>query len=69
MMRRMSPTGVGLPVQCLDTHSPHQRGYMPAPGVNIFLVQQIPHHPAARKRMIEVNLVDSTHQVEICIAS
>jgi putative NIF3 family GTP cyclohydrolase 1 type 2 len=37
--------------------------------VDVFMAQQIPHHPAARKRVIEVNLVDAAHQAEIGIAN
>ena len=64
----MSPTGVGLPVQRLDTHLPHQRGNVSAPGEEVLLAQQVPHHPAARKRMFEVQLVDAAHQMKISVA-
>ncbi len=68
-MKRVPPTRVGFSVQRLNTDSPHQRGNVSATKVDAFMAQQIPHHPAARKRVIEVNLVDAAHQAEIGIAN
>ena len=68
MVTGMSPTGVGFAVQRLDTHSSHQRGNVSSPGEEALLAQQVPRHPAARKGMFEVQLVDAAHQAEVGIA-
>ena len=40
---------------------------MPAADFAAFRLQHVPQHPAARERMLEVQLVDAAHQSEISV--
>src|SRR4051794_7794908 len=56
--------GVGLAIEGLDTHPPHQRRDTAAADLGSLLVQEVPQHPAACERKLEVRLVRSAHDGE-----
>ena len=58
-----SPAGVGLAVQRLDAHPPHQCGDVSTPGGESLLAEQASHHPTACKRIL-MQLIDAAHQPE-----
>ena len=59
---------VGLAVQRLDAHAPHQRGHVPAPDLEALAVEHVAQHAAAREGMLQVQLVDAPHQRQIGLA-
>ena len=53
---------VGLAVQRLDAHAPHQRGHVLAPDLEALAVEHVAQHAAARERVLQVERVDALHQ-------
>jgi hypothetical protein len=52
-------------VERLDAHPPHHRGNPFASDRDALATQQIAQHPAARKRIIEMQFVDPAHDRQI----
>jgi hypothetical protein len=67
-MRRMRSRGVRPPVQGLDAHLGHQRADMLATGFEAFRLQQIAQHPRTREWVLQMQLVDAPHELQIRIA-
>jgi hypothetical protein len=59
---------VGLAVQRLDAHAPHQRAHVPAADLDALQAQQVAQHAAAGKRVLQVHLVDAAHQRQLGLA-
>src|SRR3954454_8490043 len=52
---------VGLAVDRLDPHPPHQRGNQFPANHHPLATQQVAQHPAARQRVVQMQLIDPTH--------
>jgi hypothetical protein len=57
--------GIWLAVDGLDSHLFHQRFYVPATNLQALLPEQVAQHPAAGKRIVEMQFVDPPHQPQI----
>jgi hypothetical protein len=64
-VRRVLLARVGLAVQRLDAHAPHQRAHVPAADLDALQAQQVAQHAAARERVLQVQLVDAPHQRQL----
>ena len=64
-MLRMPLTGVGLPIQRLDAHRTHQRRDVLATDGKAVLTQQITQHARAGEWMLQVQLVDASHDCQV----
>jgi hypothetical protein len=64
-VRRVLLARVGLAVQRLDAHAPHQRAHVPAADLDALQAQQVAQHAAARERVLQVQLVDAAHQRQL----
>jgi hypothetical protein len=62
---RMPPTRVRTSVKRLDAHFAHQRRYMPAADDNAFQAQDVAQHPAAQERPLQVQLIKTSHELQI----
>lgn len=60
----MPLAGVGLAVQRMNIHLPHQCGHMTAAGGLPFALEQFGEHPRARERVVQMQLADAPHQGE-----
>jgi hypothetical protein len=56
---------IGLAVDRLKPDPPHQRGDQLAADHHAFAAQQVAQHPAARKRVVQMQLVDPTHDRQL----
>src|ERR1019366_8295950 len=65
LMARRRFAGVRPAVDRLDPHALHQRRDMTAANRNAFAPQQIAQHPAAREGIIEMQLVDAPHDLQV----
>jgi hypothetical protein len=68
-VRRVLLARVGLAVQRLDAHAPHQRAHVPAADLDALQAQQVAQHAAAGKRVLQVQLVDAAHQRQLGLGS
>lgn len=59
---------VWLAIKGLDAHPLHADRHMQPPNCEALLPQKPLHHPATRKRILHVQLVDPAHQFEIIFA-
>ena len=59
-LRRVRPA-----VERLDPHAPHQRRDVPAADRDALATQQVAQHPAARERVVQMQLVDPPHHRQI----
>jgi hypothetical protein len=50
---------LGWAMQRLDPHPPHHRGHQLSADRNTFAAQQIAQHPATRKRVVQMQLIQS----------
>ena len=57
--------GVGLAIERLDAHPLHQRGDMQAPDREALRQQQVAQHPAARKRVRQMQFIHPPHDGQI----
>ena len=64
-MPRCRVRGRGAAIEGHDPHSLHQRGDVQATHDVAFLPEQAPQHPAAGKGVLQVQLVDPTHQGQL----
>ncbi len=60
-MRRVLLARVGLAVQRLDVHAPHQRTHVAPAHPHTFAVKDVAQHPRARKRVLQMQLVGAAH--------
>jgi hypothetical protein len=65
LVHRVLLARVGLAVQRLDAHAPHQRGHVAAPDLEPLSVEHVAQHAAAREGMRQVERVDALHQLLI----
>ena len=61
-MTGMFAAGVRTPVQRFDAHLPHQRRHMTAAYGDARQSQEVTEHPRPSERVIEMQLVDPSHQ-------
>jgi hypothetical protein len=64
-VRRVLLARVGLAVQRLDAHAPHQRAHVPPADLDALQAQQVAQHAAAGERVLQVQLVDAAHQRQL----
>jgi hypothetical protein len=57
--------GVRPAIERLDAHPTHHRGDPLAPDRDALATQQIAQHPTARERVVEMQLIDPTHDRQI----
>ena len=65
LVARRGFAGVRAAVDRLDPHALHQRRDMAAADRDALAVQQVAQHPAARERVVEMQLVDPAHDRQI----
>ena len=68
-MRWVLLARVGLAVQRLDAHAPHQRAHVPPPHIDAPQAQQIAQHAAAGERVLQMQLVDAAHQRQLALGN
>src|SRR5437868_2369358 len=64
-MRAVVPAGVHFAVQRLDVHLAHQRRHVLAADAMALAPEQIAQHPRAGKLMLQMQLIDTSHQRQI----
>ena len=61
----MPPAAVGLPIQRMDGHQPHQPCYALATGMMPFTTEQLHQPPGTEERVFQVQLVHAAHEFQI----
>ena len=56
---------VGLAIECLDGHPPHQRAHVAAAHFKTLLAEHVAQHATAGERIVQVQLVDAPHQHQV----
>lgn len=64
-VRWMFLAGVGLAIQRLNAHTPHQRAHVTTANLDTSQGQQVAQHPATGKRVVQVQAIDEFHQRQI----
>ena len=64
-MTRMALAGVGILVRRFDVHAPHERDHILAANRLVVLTQHVSEHPDSGKRMVHVQFVNFTHELQI----
>jgi hypothetical protein len=63
---RVVRTGVlGLAVNGVDAHTPHERSDMATANVEALSVQLVAQHPRTHEGKVHVQFVDGVHQLEV----